>query len=90
MCFFECCCKGLKKLWLYGPNSAVRNKQVSTPVIQFHPISEQERLFAKKLLNAVSSQAFLHKDVFGERLKLSDVYDDDESRYHIHFSLITN
>lgn len=48
MCF-KCCCG-------FFPTSSLKTKvvrggsvKVSTPVIEFHPISEQEQLFAKKL-----------------------------------------
>jgi hypothetical protein len=52
------CCIGLKKLSAKSHNLAKDNTvKVSTPVIEFHPISEQERLFARKLFLVVSSNS---------------------------------
>lgn len=53
MCCFGTCV-GLQKLWSKGSNIANDLVKVSTPVLEFHPISEKERLFAKKLLLVVS------------------------------------
>lgn len=80
MCCFGC--TSLKKLW-----RVTDIVKVSTPVIEFHPITEQERLFAKKLLKANSPQPFIVNRLICEGLKLAELHsENDEIRYFNFYS----